>query len=126
MSKRNVARLAGLVKQCGPEAILRAASLCDGHTIFVPKAFVDAGLPTEVVEHLTTSHASDGSPKGTIFVSGRAVQELRGVYGLDLLRFLALALGVDYPRALGRGTEAANIRDALRQHLVRPPSSPVA
>jgi len=126
MSKRNSARLAGLVKQCSPEAILRAASLCDGHTIFVPKAFIDAGLPPEVVEHLTTSHTSDGSPKGTIFVGGRAVPELRGVYGLDVLRFLAHALDVDYPRALGRGTEAANIRSALHRHFGCTPNSPAA
>jgi len=55
--------------------------------------------------------------KGTIFVNGQPVEERAGVYGLDLLRFIASVLGVEYQQALGLGFEAQNIMFALRQHL---------
>jgi hypothetical protein len=106
-----------LVRQCQPEVILRAASQCDGHTIFKPEAFTDAGLPPEITQLFTRNYKSDGSPKGTIFAKGQPVKELAGVYGLDLLRFIASALGVEYRQAMGRGFEAQNIQLALRQHL---------
>ena len=117
MDKPRRGTLVELVRRCGPEAVLRAAALCDGHTIFDPQAFVRAGLPPEVVEHLTDTHRSDGTPKGTVFTNGQAVPEVRGVYGLDVLRFLAAALGVEYRSALGRGFPAEHIRQALRRHL---------
>lgn len=104
-------------RQCAPAVLLRAAGLCDGHSILDPKAFVEVGLPAAVVEHVTRRYTSDGSPKGTIFVHGEPVPELRGVYGLDLLRFLADALGVTYRSAIGRGFEAQNIQSALHAHF---------
>jgi len=45
------------------------------------------------------------------------VRELTGVYGLDLLRFLASALKIEYRRAMGRGFEAQNIKSALQAHF---------
>jgi hypothetical protein len=117
-------RAAAALRACDPQVILRAAALCDGHCILKPEALLEAGLPAAVVEHLTATHRSDGTPKGTLFVAGQPVAELRGVYGLDALRFLAAALGVEYRRALGRGFEAANIRDALRRHVS--PAGPAA
>jgi acyl CoA:acetate/3-ketoacid CoA transferase len=109
--------LINAVRQCDPTIILRAADRCDGHNIMSPQAFVDAGLPQEVVAHLTRTYKSDGTPKGTLFVNGQAVGELRGVYGLDLLKFLAAALGVEYPSAFGRGRQARHIQAALREHF---------
>lgn len=127
MKQRQDQRLVELIRTCGPEVIIQAAILCDGHCIFDPQAFLDAGLPAPVVAHLTRTYTSDpSSPKGTLFVDGQPVQDLTGVYGLDLLRFLAGALGVDYARAFGRGTEARNIQAALREHFknaVSPPSA---
>ncbi|QOV89762.1 hypothetical protein [Humisphaera borealis] len=117
MSHRRYRLLTEQVKLCSPEAILRAASLCDGHSILAPKAFLDAGLPPDVVAHLTSTHESDGTPKSSIYVNGHAVEKLEGVYGLDALRFLASALCVEYRSAIGRGFEAANILHALEQHL---------
>jgi len=117
MGKNQYRLLLEQVKQCSPHAVLRAASLCDGHSILAPQAFIDAGLPAELVAHLTTTHRSDGTPKGSIFVDGRVVEELQGVYGLDVLRFMASALELEYRSALGRGFEAANIRQALTAHL---------
>ena len=126
MRRREYEQLVDAVRRCGPEAILRAAARCDGHCILNPEALTEAGLPPAVVGHLTRTHRSDGTPEGTIFVAGEPVAELRGVYGLDALRFLAAALGVDYPPALGRGFEAANIRQALRRHLGAAPPTPAA
>jgi len=122
MDKRNYQKLAARVRALPPEVVLRAAAVCDGHTVLDPRAFLDAGLPMDVVDHLTRTHRSDPShPKSTLFVDGRPVEELSGVYGLDALRFLADALGVAYARALGRGFEARNIRAALQRHLATPP-----
>ena len=116
-SRAKYQRAIDLLKQCTPETILAAADRCDGHTIFKPEAFLDAGMPHEVVELQTRRHGSDGSPKGTIFVDGQPVDALTGVYGLDLLRFLASALGVEYRSAFGRGTEARHIQAALHLHF---------
>ncbi|CAN5621281.1 hypothetical protein BH10PLA1_BH10PLA1_17180 [soil metagenome] len=117
MTQTQYQNLVGQVRGSDKEVLLRAAGLCDGHSIVDPKAFIEAGLPATVVDHVTRTHKSDGSPKGTIFVSGQPVPELRGVYGLDLLRFLADALGVQYRSAIGRGFEAQNIQSALHQHF---------
>jgi len=126
VKRRDYQQLADAMRRCGPEVILRAAGRCDGHSILKPEALADAGLPPAVVEHLTTTHRSDGTPKGTIFVAGQPVAELRGVYGLDALRFLAAALGVEYRDAIGRGFEAQNIQAALRRHLGETESPPAA
>jgi acyl CoA:acetate/3-ketoacid CoA transferase len=119
MNQRQYARRVKLLNECSPETILKAADRCDGHGILKPEAFVDAGLPAAVIHHLTRTYKSDGSPKGTIFVQGEPVKELSGVYGLDMLRFLASALGVEYAPALGRGLEARRIQAALHQHFSR-------
>jgi len=63
MTARTFTRLATQLSRCDPQTLLRAASRCDGHTIFKPEGFLDAGLPKEVVEHLTRRHASDRTPK---------------------------------------------------------------
>lgn len=117
MKKKDYALIIEQVKALPPEIILAAANICDGHSIFDPKAFITAGLPETVVAHLTREYQSDGSPKGTLFVHGQAVKALTGVYGLEMLRFLASVLNVEYRGALGRGFEAQNILAALHQHF---------
>ena len=117
MSRGKYARIVQLIRDCSPEVILRAASRCDGHSIFKPEAFIDAGLPVDVVSYMTHTYKSDGSPKGTIFVNGEPVKDLQGVYGLDLLRLLADARGITYRSAMGRGFEAQNIQSALKLQL---------
>ena|SRR5579871_57610 len=117
MNQRAYDKLVQQVRALPAVTVLAAAKRCDGHSIFKPQAFLEAGLPGEIVQHVTRKHGSDGSPKGTIFVDGQAVDALIGVYGLDLLRFLAAALKVEYRSALGRGSEARNIQSALQAHF---------
>ena len=118
MDKRRYQHLVGLLQRCSPDAILKSADRCDGHCILDPQAFLSAGLPAEIVAHVTRCHKSDFSdPKATLVANGEAVEEITGVYGLDLLHFLATALGVTYMRAFGRGREARNIQAALHQHF---------
>jgi hypothetical protein len=124
MKRKEYQKLIEQVRTLPAETILTAAYRCDGHTIFKPEAFLDAGLPDNIVNHFTRSHGSDGSPKGTIFVNGDPVKELTGVYGLDLLRFLADALNVEYQEAMGRGTQARHIQAALKQHFDAGGSAP--
>lgn len=115
MSRNKLVRLLG---QTSSEIILKAAALCDGHTIFKPEAFTDLGLPVEIVNHLTANYtSSDGDPKYTIYVKGIAVKQLKGVYGLDVLRFIASALNVEYEGKFGRGSQAHAIQQALYAHF---------
>ena len=115
--RKQYARLVELLKATPPDVIIKAAARCDGHSILKPEAFTDAGLPAEVVQHLTTTYKSDASPKGTIFVGGQPVKELTGVYGLDVLTFIAGALGVEYEDKIGRGFRAQSIQQALHRHF---------
>ncbi len=124
MTAKQRVKLIHAVRDCDGAVLLKAAGLCDGHCILAPQALLDVGLPAAVVEHVTRTYKSDGSPKGTIFVSGQPVAELRGVYGLDLLRFLAEALDVKYRSAIGRGFEAQNIQLALNQYFRSKPGQP--
>lgn len=116
--KKDIEQVIRLIRQTPPDVILKAAELCDGHSIYKPEAFTDAGLPADVVEYATTTYRSDGTPKGTIFRNGEPVAELRGVYGLNLLTLIADTLGVEYRRCMGRGFQAQAIRSALHQHFV--------
>ena len=63
MNDKNYARLVQQVRQLPPQVILAVAARCDGHSIFQPKAFLEAGLPEQVVQFLTRRYRSDGSPK---------------------------------------------------------------
>ena len=63
MSKRTWERSAAIVRTLPGEVILKAAGHCSGHNILDPKAFSDAGIPAEVVEYLTRTYKSDGSPR---------------------------------------------------------------
>jgi hypothetical protein len=118
MNRTDHRKIYQAIRETPPEVLLRAASICDGHTIFDPQAFRDAGLPESVVAHVNRRHESSGKdPKSTLFVRGLTVPAIEGVYGLQLLRLLAGALHVEYPHSYGRGTEARNIVAALRKHL---------
>ena len=121
MRKNQFTGLAERVRKCDPSAVLRAADRFDGQSVFNAKAFLEDGLPQEVVDYVSRTHGSDGTPKGTIFADGKPVPVLCGVYGLDLLQFLAAALDVDYPSAFGRGFQARHIQVAIHQHFQNQP-----
>lgn len=126
MSRRKkYAHVVQLICETSPDVILKAAALCDGHSILKPEAFTDAGLHNDVVEYLTATYKSDGTPKGTIYVAGKVVEELQGVYGLEVLKFIAGALGVEYEGKFGRGSQAEAIKQALHRHFSRhkPPTT---
>ena len=110
-------RAAELVRTLPADVVLKAAGLCNGHDILDPQAFLDAGLPLDVIRRVTTTHKSDGTHKGSIYVDGKQVDQLSGVYGLDMLEFIAGALGLKYRRYMGRGFQASAIKEALRCHF---------
>jgi hypothetical protein len=121
--KKDPRHIMKLIKETAPEVILRAAALCDGHSILKPDAFFEVGLHPDVVQYVTSTHRSDGTPKGTIFVQGEPVSELTAVYGLDLLVLIARGLDVKFRHCMGRGFQAQAIQHALRQHFSQPPAS---
>lgn len=110
-------RAATSLREVPRGVILKTGSLCNGHNIIKPHALLDAGLPVDVVEQVTVTHQSDGTSKGTLYVDGQPVEQLTGVHGLDMLEFMASALGVKYRQCMGRGFQASAIREALYQHF---------
>jgi hypothetical protein len=121
LRKKEHQRVIGLVRETDPQVVLKVAGICDGHTIFDPKAFFDAGLHPDIVASVTITHRSDTShPKSTIFKEDRALTEVTGVYGLRLLEFLASALEIDYRRCMGRGFQASAIKQALHDYFQKP------
>ncbi len=71
MSKQTAGRLADMIRGTPADVILKAASICDGHSIFDPQAFLDTGLPAPIVSYLTITHHSESwSPKSMILRDG--------------------------------------------------------
>ena len=89
----------------------------DGHTIYSADALKEQ-IDAYVIDRFTTVEKSDGSWKGSITSSetGELVSELRGVYGLTVIRSLAAHYGVT-SHAFGRGTEARQLTAGIRDHL---------
>ena len=71
MTRHTVPQLVQMIRDTPGAVILKAVAICDGHSIFDPREFIDAGLPEPVVRYFTTNHRSDsGSHKGRLFVGG--------------------------------------------------------
>lgn len=102
--------------------VLAAADICDGHTIFEPQAFLDVGVPQELVDRCTNIYESDFSnPKYTISgPDGKPVNQMRGVYGLDVLDSMIRDFKIVSEPKFGRGSQAYVWRDALHKHLETP------
>jgi hypothetical protein len=99
------------------ETVLKAIEIADGHIIFPPEMFLDAGLPGKFVKRYTKTQRSNFSKyKEIIMVNGEAVKSLEGVYGLELLKGLADALDVEYEDKLGRGSQADAIKKAIIEY----------
>jgi hypothetical protein len=99
--------------------VLAAADICDGHTIFDPKAFLDVGVPQELVDRCTNIYESDFSnPKYTISgPDGKPVNHMRGVYGLDMLNSMVRDFDILTEPKFGRGSQAQVWKEALHKHL---------
>lgn len=102
-----------------PKIVLAAADICDGHTIFTPDAFLEIGVPQELVDRCTFEHESDFSnPKYTISgPDGKPLETLKGVYGLDALASMVRDFDLDYEPKLGRGFQARVYQEALHKRL---------
>lgn len=72
---------------------------------------------TALVTDNERTYQSDGSPKGSINTSDGPIDELRGVYILDLLRDIQRGVGAEYRSALGRGSEARKLIESIRETI---------
>ncbi len=90
----------------------------DGHTIWDADKLKESGLNARAIDQFTTVEKSDGSWKGSIFstTTGELQAELRGVYGLSLIRSLATYHDI-HSHAFGRGTEARQLSGDLQSRL---------
>jgi hypothetical protein len=105
-----------------PKIVLAAADICDGHTIFNPEAFLEIGVPQELVARCTDIYESNfGDPKHTISgPDGKPVPAMEGVYGLDALASMVRDFELTYEPKLGRGFQARVYQEALHKHLDTP------
>lgn len=101
--------------------MLAAADICDGHTIFKPEAFLEVGVPQELVARCTNAYESDFSdPKYTISgPDGKPVNQMHGVYGLDMLSSMIRDFDIQTETKFGRGSQAQVWKEALHKHLER-------
>lgn len=99
--------------------VLAAADICDGHTIFKPEAFLEVGVPQELVDRCSHVYESNlGNYKETIFgPDGKPVNQMSGVYGLDALASMIRDFGLETEQKLGRGFQARVWQEALHKHL---------
>lgn len=111
MVKTNWEKIREAVKATDKET-LKKAVMVDGHTIYSPAKFLDAGLDTAVVKAFTKKQESGEHYKEKLFVNGKEVDALEGVYGLDLLEFVANCFGVTSWK-MGRGSRAAHLCEQL-------------
>jgi hypothetical protein len=92
--------------------VLKKAIQVDGHTIYKPEKFLDAGLDASIVKAFTKKMESGEHPKEKIYVEGREVESLEGVYGLSVIEFVASCFDVDSWKS-GRGSRADHLHEQL-------------
>jgi len=100
--------------------VLAAADICDGHTIFAPEAFLEVGVPAEMVARYTVKHESDlSNHKETIYDcnSGAPMDETHGVYGLALLIDMVRDFDLGNTYSMGRGFLARECQKKLHDSL---------
>ena len=99
----------------------------DGHTIFNPRWFIDNGLTRDFVGKYIQVHKSGNEPKEKIIVNGKVVDELSGVYELDILYGIAELIDADTSvtshkksnHKLGRSNQAEQLVKAIH-NVVHP------
>ena len=106
------------IKSMSPEQILACVDICDGHTLFKPEVFIEAGFPEEAIPDIVEVYKSDGTPKGSLYdETNKPVDEIKAIYDLDFLRQVAGILDVKYPDMMGRGFQARVIKQSIKAHL---------
>ena len=95
------------------EGLVNGAIDGDGHGIVSPDYYVQRGFPLALVKPLEYEIES-GSGKYAITRPDGTVGNVTGISTLSFHYWVARSLGVDYVDAFGRGTQARNIRDAIR------------
>ena len=95
------------------EGLVNGAIDGDGHGIVSPDYYVERGFPLALVKPLEYEIES-GSGKYAITRPDGTVGNVTGISTLSVHYWVARSLGVDYVDAFGRGTQARNIRDAIR------------
>lgn len=108
-----------VTKEMVREGLENGALDGDGHSIVAPTYFIERGFDPKDIKKLEMTHQS-GSGKHQIYqngdmFSGTPVTELKGVYTLDFHYWVASQVGIEYPSAFGRGTQARWIRTALKK-----------
>jgi len=103
-----------------PKETIKAIAMVnegDGHSIFDPQAYADAGMPEELLAHFCEVHKSDGTHKGSIFDSnGRVLRSLDGVYGLRVSSALVSSLDLEAGNYMGRGFQARANHEAILKY----------
>lgn len=101
------------------QVIVLNAFADDGHSIYNSDGLrADNLVAPSVLDEFTVIEKSDSSYKGSIFSSetGERVAEMRGIYGLTVLRSLARYYGVTSSK-FGRGSEARELTAGIRAIL---------
>ena len=100
--------------------VLAAADICDGHSIFTPEDFADVGVPQELIDRHTDIYESDFSNhKYTIYSDDKPVNQVRGVYGLNVLAGMIQDLKItNAPEKMGRGFQAQVWKEAISAHFM--------
>lgn len=106
-------------KALAPEIILAIARVSgtDGHSVFKPEAYQQAGMPAELLAHFTVKIVSDQSdPKYMVYGhDGNVIPELTGVYGLNVVESICNAFDLQPGSYLGRGFRAQAAYRAIRE-----------
>lgn len=101
--------------------VCRIVADCDGRSIFAPEHFTERGAPRELIDRAVAFHGSDFVTAATVIIrcqDGKAVGGLTGVYDLDSLYQIALALGVRYKRKRGSRSQAQALKEVIHRHYV--------
>ena len=109
-----------IIKAKAKQALDAGVIIGDGHTLFFAEYYAPHFTLDELNEAgLVQVHESDGSHKGSIYGSdGNIIQELKGVYNLYFLYWLASQLGVtERIQSMGRGSQASELVGHIRKVL---------
>lgn len=89
----------------------------DGHTIW--KASVLEDFPQDIISRFVRAHKSNKKDyKSSIFDNeGKLMDSVEGVYGLSLLTAIAGDLGLNYEGKIGRGFQAREITESIKNWL---------